>query len=214
MIFRRRDTAAPLTLNIYDIAYLAGGPRRVVQTALIALRERGAVRLAGSRVRALRAGKPADHPVERALIELCHPIGRRAESVATKVLTGPEVKAIGRRLASWGLLSRRRQLLTLAGRGELKSAKEKGALPAYVFDGPAALPDGRLRSAVKGAVLFSSVVSPSRLDLGRAFEFEYGHDDDRGTGPDSGSESASGWGSHSGGGHASCGSGCGGGGGY
>ncbi|MER7795236.1 TIGR04222 domain-containing membrane protein [Streptomyces sp. NPDC097640] len=43
-IFRRRESVAPLTLDIYDIAYLAGGPRRVARTALIQLRERGAIK--------------------------------------------------------------------------------------------------------------------------------------------------------------------------
>ncbi|MDX3224456.1 TIGR04222 domain-containing membrane protein [Streptomyces sp. ME19-01-6] len=206
-IFRRRESAAPRTLDIYDIAYLAGGPRGVVQTALITLRERGAIKLAGRRVRALRAGKPADHPVERALIELCHPIGKYTLPATAKVLSGPEVKGIGRRLASYGLLSRSRRRLTPAGERELESAKEEGALPAYVFDGPAALPDRRLRSAVR-AVPYSS---PSLLQMGRAFELAYEDEDD--TGSDGGSGSGSDWGSHSGSGHASCGSGCGGGGG-
>lgn len=216
-IFRRRDSAAPLALDIYDIAYLAGGPRRVTRTALIQLRERGAIKFIGSRLRALRAGEPADHPVERALIEKCYPVGRDACSVVAEVRYGPEMKKIGRRLASYGLLGRSRQRLTPAGERALESARQEGALPAYVFDGLAALQDERLRAAVREATPFEDGLGASLVRMGNAIEDDDEYDREVDSASDSASASASDpgsdLGSHSCGGHASCGSGGGGGGG-
>ncbi|ADI10460.1 hypothetical protein SBI_07340 [Streptomyces bingchenggensis BCW-1] len=213
-IFRRRDSAAPRTLDIYDIAYLAGGPRRVARTALIELRERGAIKFIGSRVRALRAGDPADHPIERALIKQCHPVGKDAYSAVAEVRYGPEMKKIGRQLASYGLLGRSRQRLTPAGERVLESAREE-ALPKYVFDGLAAVQDERLRTAVREATPYQDGLGASLVRMGEAIEDddEYDREMDSVSDSASASDSVSDWGSHSGGGHASCGSGCGGGGG-
>ncbi|MGO4749257.1 TIGR04222 domain-containing membrane protein, partial [Streptomyces sp. 2MCAF27] len=160
-IFRRRDPAAPLTPDIYDIAYLAGGPRRVARTALIQLRERDAIKFISTRLRALRAGEPADHPVERALIETCHPVGKDAYSAVAELRYGLEMKKIGRRLAAYGLLNRSRQRLTPAGERELESARREEVFPAYVFDGLAALEDERLRKAVREATPYQDGLGAS-----------------------------------------------------
>ncbi|MEU5030129.1 TIGR04222 domain-containing membrane protein [Streptomyces milbemycinicus] len=210
-IFRRRDSTAPRALDIYDIAYLAGGPRRVVRTALIALRERGAIKFIGYRVKALRAAEPADHPVERVLIKRCHPVGRQSDDAAVEVLISPEVEEIERRLVSYGLLSRSWHHLTDAGERELEAAKQQEeAFPAYVFDGLAAVPDERLRAAVRKAMPVPAGLGQSLVRMGEALQDadDYDHD----SGSDSASDTSSDWGSHSGGGHASCGSGGGGGG--
>lgn len=214
-IFRRRESAAPLTLDIYDIAYLAGGPRRVARTALIQLRERGAIKFIGSRLRALRAGDPADHPIEGALIGKCHPVGTDALSAVEEVRSGPEMKKIGRRLAAYGLLSRSGQRLTPAGERELESARQEGALPAYVFDGLAAVEDERLRTAVREATTYQDGLGASLVRMGEAIEDADAYDRELDAASDSASASDSGsdWGSHSYGDHASCGSGGGGGGG-
>ncbi|NUS81319.1 MAG: TIGR04222 domain-containing membrane protein [Streptomyces sp.] len=194
---------------MYDVAYLAGGPRRVVRTALIELRERGAIKFIGHRVKALRAAEPTDHPVERVLIKGCHPVGKESHDVAVDVLISPEMEKIERRLVSYGLLSRSWQLVTDAGERELEAAKQRQeeALPAYVFDGLAAVPDERLRTAVRKAMPVPAGLGRSLIRMGNALDDDHDHDHD------SASDSASDWGSHSDGGHASCGSGCGGGGG-
>ncbi|MFD8865645.1 TIGR04222 domain-containing membrane protein [Streptomyces sp. NPDC059590] len=224
-IFRRRESAAPLTLDIYDIAYLAGGPRRVARTALIQLRERGAIKFIFSRMRALRAVDPADHAVERAIIKKCHPAGAYAFSAVEKVRGGPEMKKIGRRLASYGLLSRSRKHLTPAGERELEAARQEGLLPAYVFDGLAAVEDERLRKAVWKATPYRDDLGASLVRMGEAIEDADEYDRELASASDaasasdsasdsgSGSDSGSDWGSHSYGGHASCGGGGGGGGG-
>ncbi|GAA2350501.1 TIGR04222 domain-containing membrane protein [Streptomyces cuspidosporus] len=212
-LFRRRDGAARQALDLYDIAYLAGGPRRVAQVALITLRERGAIKFIGLRLRAVRPAEAADHPVERALIGWCHPVGCDAASAVAEVLSGPEVKRIGARLVSYGLLSRSRRRRTDAGGRALESAQQEGTLPAHVLQGLSAVPDERLRTAVGKAVPIPAGLGGTLIRMGHAFEDDDG--DDYGQDAHGGSDSAPGpdWGSHSGSGHASCGSGCGGGGG-
>ncbi|OMI38179.1 TIGR04222 domain-containing membrane protein [Streptomyces sparsogenes] len=212
-LFRRRDGAARRALDLYDIAYLAGGPRRVAQVALITLRESGAIKFIGLRVRAVRPAEAADHPVERALIRWCHPVGCDAASAVAEVLSGPEVQRIGARLVSYGLLSRSRRRRTDAGGRALESAQREGTLPAHVFQGLSAVPDERLRTAVGKAVPTPAGLGGTLIRMGHAFEDDDG--DDYGQDSHGGSDSAPGpdWGSHSGSGHASCGSGCGGGGG-
>ena len=60
-------TASRAELDLYDIAYLAGGPERVVDTALVALVESGRVRVHAPGE--LAAAVPdRRHPVEAACL--------------------------------------------------------------------------------------------------------------------------------------------------
>ncbi|WP_327232662.1 TIGR04222 domain-containing membrane protein [Streptomyces sp. NBC_01317] len=188
-LFRRRVRpavpAAVPELDPYDIAHLAGGPRRVAETALTGLRDRGLVRVLGSRVRAVPydAGAPAGpagHPVEEALIALC-PRGRGLAAVLVGVANDPVTERIGDRLVSYGLLTRRYGL-TRAGRRHLESARREGTLPAYVFEGPAALPDARFRATVTAATLPSGL-GRTLLRMAKALDRDadsHGHGDSDG----------------------------------
>ncbi|MFI1393407.1 TIGR04222 domain-containing membrane protein [Streptomyces sp. NPDC020681] len=166
-ILRRPASAAPLTLDQYDIAHLAGGPRRVAETALIALSNRGAVTISGPRVRA--TGRPADHPVERALTALC-PKGKSLAHVLAVVRQCPETDEIGHRLVSYCLLTRSRHRVTHTGRRYLEKAKQEGTFPAYVFDGPNALTDKPLRRAVAEATPLSPGLGRALIRMGRAID--------------------------------------------
>ncbi|MFF2521354.1 TIGR04222 domain-containing membrane protein [Streptomyces liangshanensis] len=195
-IFRRRVTTAVPALDPYDIAHLAGGPPRVAETALAGLRDRGLVLVRGSRVRARfeYAGPPADprHPVEDALIALC-PRGRGLAAVLAGVAKDPVTEAIGHRLVSYGLRTRRRGL-TRAGRRHLEAARQAGTLPAYVFEGPAALPDARFRATVTAATLPTGL-GRSLLRMAKALDRasdSHGHGD-----TDGGSDGGHGYGGHS-----------------
>lgn len=194
--FRRTDSAGPEpTLDLYDVAYLAGGTWRVAEAAVITLRERGAVTVNGPRVRA-GAGEP-EHPVERALTALC-PHNRSLTAVLSELAGSGSVEEIGDRLVSLGLLSRSRKRLTHTGRRRLEAAGEEESVPSYVLDGPAAVPDRQLRRTVIEAM-------PQPSGLGRRLRRLGGALDDTGDG----------WGSDSGSGHGgghSCGGGGGGGG--
>lgn len=54
-------------LDLYDLAFLAGGAQRVSDSAVIALSETGSLRIRGSRVRAVGEARPV-HPVEQAVL--------------------------------------------------------------------------------------------------------------------------------------------------
>ncbi|MFC7304316.1 TIGR04222 domain-containing membrane protein [Streptomyces monticola] len=99
--------------SLYDAAYLAGGPQRVAEAALIALHERAVITVRVSRVSRVspvspvRADNRAGHPVEHALNELC-PRSRHVTAVIAELVVRPEVEEIGDRLFTDGLLVRSR----------------------------------------------------------------------------------------------------------
>jgi hypothetical protein len=172
-LFRRSAAAAPQTLDPYDIAYLAGGRQRVAEAALIALRDRGVITISGPRV---RAGEELPcHPVERMLTGLC-PRGKSVARVREGVLRSPQVKEIGRRLVAYGLLTRFRRRPTRAGRRHLEAARRGGAVPAYVFDGPAVLPERLLRRNVGGTPRIPSGLGRSLVRMGKAIDSDSDRD--------------------------------------
>ncbi|WP_405615410.1 TIGR04222 domain-containing membrane protein [Streptomyces sp. NBC_01511] len=210
-MIRRRGPAAERRLEAYELACLAGGPQRVLEAALFALRDRGAITVVGPRVRAVEndaglAEHPVEHPVERAVLANC-PRGRSLAAVANAVRGGPEVAEIERGLVALGLLTRPRHRLTRAGRSRLEAARKEGAFPAYILDGPAAHRDRRLRRIVADTAIPAGL-GRSLIRMGRAADPDYGHDYsdyDSEHGPDSSPGSLPGG--------FSCGSGGGGGGG-
>jgi hypothetical protein len=188
-IFRRTTDPAPQTLDLYDVAYLTGGPRRMMEAALVALHERGMVRIRVSRVRAVDEadGSPVDHPdshpFERAVVDLCRPRSRDMHSLLGAVETGPEVEEIERRMVSSGLLTPRRLRLTRGGWQHLETAEQSGAFPAYVFEGPAVLPEGALRRNVSGVTLPTPGLGRRLTRLGETLDdWGSGHGDDTGGG--------------------------------
>ncbi|MEV2250479.1 TIGR04222 domain-containing membrane protein [Streptomyces sp. NPDC050147] len=175
--FRRATTAAAArqALDVYDIAWLAGGPRRVVECAVIGLAERGLLRLRASRVCALGEETP-EHPVERALIAAC-PQSRGTASVCAELRESPEVEEIGARLAEWGLVTRSRHQLTRVGKQRLQTAEEDGTLAAYVCAGPQVLPQGTVRRAVTEAQYVPSGLGRAMIRMGHALDRESDHAD-------------------------------------
>lgn len=100
-------------LDIYDIAFLAGGEQRAVDTALVALVESRRVRVhAPGELAAVEPDRR--HPVEAAVLDA---IGTRGHPTVDTIrwrLTGDErITGLGPSLAVDGLLRRR----TLRGRG-------------------------------------------------------------------------------------------------
>ncbi|QXE38650.1 TIGR04222 domain-containing membrane protein [Streptomyces sp. GMY02] len=204
-IFQRRATADTPTLDRYDIAHLAGGARRVAETALVGLRGRGVITVVGPRVRAAEspdgpAGGGAEHPVEQALLALC-PESRSVAWVLAEVARGAETAAIERWLVAYGLRTRYRRRLTQAGRRSLEAAVREAVLPAYVFEGPAAVPDRRLSRVISGAELPSGL-GKSLIRLGKALDSDRDshHDSHHGSDTDSGSGHSGGGGGGGGGG--------------
>ena len=93
-------------LDVYDIACLAGGPNRVVDTALVAL-------VRGGRLRVHSPGQLATadlsrrHPVEAAVLDAVGPTGHRSvDTICWRLVEDDRLLDIGRRLHKAGLLGR------------------------------------------------------------------------------------------------------------
>ena len=161
-------------LDVYDIAYLAAGPDRVVDTALVGLVETGRVRVQppGQLTVAELARR---HPVEAAVLDAVGTRGHRAVDVGRWRRAGDDrVLAIGRRLAAEGLLSRwppvprrtrRARVPTAAGRQLLRRlAAEPPTDPAS--DGGTSVlvalhGRDRLSDELRRSLIFESVPVPT-----------------------------------------------------
>src|SRR5688572_19271141 len=128
-----------LDLDVYDIAFLAGGPARVVDTAVVALLRTGRLRL-HSPGQLATADLSRRHPVEAAVLDAVGPTGHRSiDTISWRVVEDERLLDIGRRLRRAGLLGRaagvvglvhgdRRALApTRAGRRTLRAAQERPA---------------------------------------------------------------------------------------
>ncbi|TFV88239.1 TIGR04222 domain-containing membrane protein [Blastococcus sp. CT_GayMR16] len=98
-------------LDVYDIACLAGGPDRMVDTALVALIQSG-------RVRIHRPGQLATvtlsrrHPVEAAVLDAVGPTGHRSvDTIRWRLATDDRLLDVARRLQREGLLGHAHRLV-------------------------------------------------------------------------------------------------------
>ena len=150
-------------LDLYDIAFLAGGPDRVVDTALVAL-------VRHRRIRVHSPGQLATvdltrrHPVEAAVLDAVGPTGHRSvDTVRWRLTDDDRLVDIGRRLRRAGLLrrtgvvlpllrpARRAPTATRAGRTALRELRLRGApdeAMRVALEGPAGMVDQKLRAAV------------------------------------------------------------------
>lgn len=159
--------AAPRTtpqVDAYDIAYLAGGADRVIDTAIVAL-------VLVGRVKVRSAGEletvevTRRHPVEAAVLDAVGPSGHRSvETIHWRLADDPRLLDLGRQLQSNGLVTRfgargamRREQakvvrLTGEGRQTLADARElRSAIDdawRVAFDGRAAMQNAELRAAI------------------------------------------------------------------
>jgi hypothetical protein len=169
---RTSDALPPL--DVYDIAYLAGGKTRVVDTALVAMVETG-------RIRVHSAGQLAvvdpmrRHPVEAAVLDAVGTRGHRSlDVVRWRLGDDDRISAVGRRLADEGLVSRwssvlrhgdRAPVRTAAGRRALRTlqaappvdpASDRGSAALVALHGHQRMTDAVLRAAV-----FEALPTPS-----------------------------------------------------
>ena len=93
-------------LDVYDVAFLAGGANRAVETAIVAL-------VRGGRLRVHSPGQLATadlsrrHPVEAAVLDAVGPTGHRSiDTICWRLVEDDRVRDIGRRLHRAGLLGR------------------------------------------------------------------------------------------------------------
>ncbi len=155
--------------DVYEVAYLAGGPRRAVEAAMVALVEGGRVAVDRSTGQLTVADGGRRHPVEAAVLDA---IGARHHrtlaTVRWRVETDERLSTVRRRLEGDGLLrpsapSSRRysawslMALTAEGRRTLRHLRAEppadriavgtGAM-LVALAGPAAMTDRELGSAL------------------------------------------------------------------
>jgi hypothetical protein len=160
--------AEPRLLDLYETAYLAGGPDRVVDTAVVALVETGRVRVQRSGELSVVDDRPW-HEVEAAVLAAVGPRGwRRIDMVRWKAGQDERLSALAERLHRYGLVSgtrparrlrwaRRPVALTIDGRHMLRRLRADplasdvttGTSAARVaLDGPEQMTDREQRNAV------------------------------------------------------------------
>ena len=171
-------TRSPLlpTCDVYDIAQLAGGLARVVDTAVVALLERGLLRVDHSgRLQAV--GSAPGRPVESAVLDLAGARPRRTiTSMRLRAQEDPRLTAVAERLVTQGLLrwnplarlssSRPTHLRTAAGRrvlDEWRAARPAGSADV-ALGGAERMADRTSYETVFGAVAWAPATGrrPSR----------------------------------------------------
>ena len=155
-------------LDVYDIAYLAGGPERVVDTALVALVESGRVRVHGTGQLAVVEPGRSD-PVGAAVMDAIGTRGHRSVDVVRwRLADDDRVLSIGRRLATAGLVRRWRVVPRRTARAAVLTAAGRRTLRALVSEPP------RDPALDGGTALLVALHGRARLsdDLRRSFLFE------------------------------------------
>ncbi|NGO77766.1 TIGR04222 domain-containing membrane protein [Streptomyces sp. YC504] len=126
-----RGSGETRPLDVYDVAFLAGGARHVVDSAVTTLNQRGLLVVHNAQVHCVEGKQPL-HPVERAMAAFCrHPTD--IDTVRAVLQRSPEVQEIGRELAVWGLVAGAERQMTPAGRRHLQQAQLDARMLEYVF---------------------------------------------------------------------------------
>jgi hypothetical protein len=163
----------PDDLDVYDVAFLAGGPDRVVETAVVALVRARGIRL-HSPGQLAPCGGTCRHPAEAAVLDALGSMGHRClDAVRWRVVEDERVRAIGVRLHSAGLLGhvgaavgalhgdRRWLAPTRAGRAALRALADGPALADPEVLAVALGGFGRMRDRALQTALFDE--SPAAL---------------------------------------------------
>lgn len=152
------------THDLYDTAVLAGGPSRLVDTVIVALRESGRLRIDPSGEFRAEASSSA-HPVEAAALDAVGTRGHRSvHSIRYRLVRDPRVTDVCRRLLGDRLIRRtfpsrlvprkkEAYTLTAAGRRALRQVREtppdaEGNAAVVAAHGRGAMPDHRLRDEI------------------------------------------------------------------
>ena len=150
-------------LDRYEIAFLAGGPDRVVDTALVALVQLGRIRV-HSPGQLATVDLTRRHPVEAAVLDAVGPTGHRSvDTVRWRLTDDGRLIDVGRRLRRDGLLgrtgaavaflrpNRQAPVLTRAGRAALRELVLRGAdgeAMRVALAGRTAMVDQKLGAAI------------------------------------------------------------------
>jgi uncharacterized protein (TIGR04222 family) len=142
-------------LNVYQIAYVCGGPARVAMVALVGLYEDGQIKIARARRRVTVLERDHDDPVRVAAVASIPDTGRMLGSLMSAIAESGAVAEIERALRDRGLLPRSRLALWPSSRGRnARSLRRRivAGLPAeadmprrVATMGPAGIADPELR---------------------------------------------------------------------
>ena len=164
-----------LRSDLYEIAYLAGGPRRVVETAVVALVENGRLRVDRATGRLHVVDAHRRHPVEAVVLDAVGPRGRAVWGIVWRARSDPRLAAVADGLARDELLTRRGGVdarersfwtlsgLTRAGRAALRQVRQNPPSPP-VTGGNAALAVALAGPSAWGAELHTAVFDPPPPD--------------------------------------------------
>jgi hypothetical protein len=216
--------------DLYEVAYLAGGPRRAVEAAVVALVEDGRLRVTLATGHLHLTDPRRRHPVEAAVLDAAGPrAGRSIDGIAWRVRTDARLAALADRLQQAGLVSRRGGVhataertwtalgLTGAGRRELRRLRSAPAVVArtealaVALDGPRAWADAERRAAVFAPPppYVPTTPGPSVREVRRSSSGVYPHGGSVGwVGADWGGGFGGGFGGDCGGGGGDGGGGC------
>jgi uncharacterized protein (TIGR04222 family) len=106
-VSERAPTGGGHELSPYELAYLSGGPRRAINTALAVLARAGAVRVSrGSQVTAVHGARPSPVPIEQAVLDTLatRPGGHRAGELRRELETHPALAGLAGGLQARGLI--------------------------------------------------------------------------------------------------------------
>ncbi len=153
--------------DLYAVAYLAGGPRRAVEAAVVALIEDGRLRVTRATAELHVVDPRRRHPVEAAVLDAAGPRARRSiDGIAWRVRTDARLAALADGLRQAGLVTRRGGVdatrertwtavgLTRAGRSALRRLRSDPSVVgcskahAVALGGPEAWADAERRAAV------------------------------------------------------------------
>jgi hypothetical protein len=99
-------SASPPSLDVYDVAFLAGGSGRLVDTAVVGLVLTGRLRV-HSTGQLATVDLTRRHPVEAAVLDAVGPTGHRSvDTICWRLRDDDRLAAVGVRLRSQGLLGR------------------------------------------------------------------------------------------------------------
>lgn len=160
--------------DLYGVAYLAGGPRRVVETAVVALVDNGRLRVDRATGRLHVVDDSRRQPVEAVVLDAVGPRGRSVWEIVWRARSDPRLAAVADGLARNGLLTRRGGVdarepsfwtlsgLTRAGRAALRQVRQSPPSPPSppATGGNAALAVALAGPSAWGAELHTAVFDP------------------------------------------------------
>ena len=182
--------------DLYEVAYLAGGPRRAVEAAVVALIEDGRLQVTRSTAELHVVDPRRRHPVEAAVLDAAGPRARRSiDGIAWRVRTDARLVALADGLQQAGLVSRRGGVhatvertwtavgLTREGRRELRRLRSEppavgsSEALAVALGGPGAWADAERRAAVFAPPrpYVPADPGPSVREVRRSHSGAYGH---------------------------------------